>query len=60
MALTTRSNLLKSLQGLRRDAPFGTEALDALGISSALASHYVSRVTRVSHVLKTSTSRGVA
>ena len=26
---------------MRRDVPFGTEALDALGISSALASHYV-------------------
>lgn len=41
MALTIQSNLIKSLQGLQRDAPFGIEALHALGISSALASHYV-------------------
>lgn len=41
MALSTRTNLLQSLHtGLPRGAPFDIQALRALGISSALASHY--------------------
>lgn len=42
MALPTRTNLLQSLQtGLPRGAPFDIETLRALGVSSALASHYM-------------------
>ena len=42
MASTTRTNLLQSLQtGLPRGAPFGIQTLREMGISSALASHYL-------------------
>lgn len=42
MALSTRTNLLQSLQtGLPRGAPFDIQALRALGVSSALASHHL-------------------
>lgn len=42
MALTTRTNLLQSLQTkLPRGAPFDIQALRSLGVSSALASHYM-------------------
>ena len=41
MALATHKNLIKSVQNLPRGAPVGREALEKLGVSSALASHYV-------------------
>jgi Transcriptional regulator, AbiEi antitoxin N-terminal domain len=42
MALTTRHNLIKSLQtALPRGAPFDSQDLAKLGVSSALAHHYL-------------------
>jgi hypothetical protein len=42
MALTTRHNLIKSLQtALPRGAPFDNQDLAKLGVSSALAHHYL-------------------
>ena len=41
MVLTKNKSLIKSLQTLPRGVPFGSHELKALGVSSALASHYV-------------------
>lgn len=41
MVLTTGKSLIKSLQTLPRGVPLGSNELQAIGVSSALASHYV-------------------
>jgi hypothetical protein len=40
VVLTKRKNLIKKLHTLPHGSPFGSEDLRALGVSSALASHY--------------------
>jgi hypothetical protein len=47
MVLTKGKSLIKSLQALPRGVPFGSDELKALGVSSALASHYGSVVRAV-------------